>query len=82
MLIEAQISVMVYCAQTFTYTLLARWDVKFHWMKHIICFITQVTDLMDYIGFFIQATSSYFKSSEPSLRKAAALLIGNLFSSK
>lgn len=37
-----------------------------------------VTDLVDYIGFFIQATSSYFKSSEPSLRKAAALLIGNL----
>lgn len=38
----------------------------------------QVIDLKDHIGFFIQATSSYFKSSEPSLRKAAALLIGKL----
>ncbi|XP_045111851.1 maestro heat-like repeat-containing protein family member 1 isoform X2 [Portunus trituberculatus] len=37
-----------------------------------------VLDLKDHIGFFIQATSSYFKSPEPSLRKAAALLIGNL----
>uniref|UniRef100_A0A0P4W3R7 Maestro heat-like repeat-containing protein family member 1 n=1 Tax=Scylla olivacea TaxID=85551 RepID=A0A0P4W3R7_SCYOL len=37
-----------------------------------------VIDLKDHIGFFIQATSSYFKSPEPSLRKAAALLIGNL----
>ncbi|MPC39875.1 hypothetical protein E2C01_033427 [Portunus trituberculatus] len=34
-----------------------------------------VLDLKDHIGFFIQATSSYFKSPEPSLRKAAALLI-------
>ncbi|KAK8730652.1 hypothetical protein OTU49_007859 [Cherax quadricarinatus] len=37
-----------------------------------------VTDLSDHMGFFIQATSTYFKSSEPSLRRAAALLIGNL----
>nr|XP_045621254.1 maestro heat-like repeat-containing protein family member 1 isoform X2 [Procambarus clarkii] len=37
-----------------------------------------VTDLKDHMGFFIQATSAYFKSSEPSLRRAAALLIGNL----
>ncbi|KAK7071772.1 hypothetical protein SK128_017248 [Halocaridina rubra] len=37
-----------------------------------------VTDMKDHLGFFIQAGSSYFKSSEPSLRHAAALLIGNL----
>ncbi|XP_042231664.1 maestro heat-like repeat-containing protein family member 1 isoform X2 [Homarus americanus] len=46
-------------------------------------FITDLTkhmvmDLKDRMGFFIQAASSYFKSSESSLRRAAALLIGNL----
>lgn len=46
-------------------------------------FITDLTkhmvnDLKDHLAFFIQAGSSYFKSSEPSLRRAAALLIGNL----
>lgn len=37
-----------------------------------------VTDLKDHVKFFIQATTSYFKSSEASLRRASALLIGNL----
>ncbi|XP_042865363.1 maestro heat-like repeat-containing protein family member 1 isoform X1 [Penaeus japonicus] len=46
-------------------------------------FITDLTkhmviDLKDHLGFFIQATTAYFKSPEPSLRRAAALLIGNL----
>ncbi|KAK3886737.1 hypothetical protein Pcinc_009116 [Petrolisthes cinctipes] len=50
---------------------------------HYHQFITDLTkhmviDLSDHLPFFIQATSSYFKSSEASLRRAAALLIGNL----